>query len=237
MKEKDPEGYKKVQSDLIDNFGYKQEEIENGVEKVPYNRAKKEERFQREVKQKQKEAQTNLENSVYFGRLTAQEQKSAIGQLEKWASDTVKEKNKAGELENKWRRQKESGISLNLYVVYHTLDGKKEEKIARSMEIFHISEEKAKELYYKIESYLYPGDDLDEAQEKRLEAAKESGFTEAEFRKAYNALRGVEGTKRRNGKTIEGSRKRNMLKALREAGFTSMQANKLYRILQEQNED
>ena len=236
-KQKDMAAYNKIKEDLVSKYGYDPDDLEEAVEKVPYNRAKKEERFQREVKQKQKEAQTSLENSSYFRRMTVQEQKSAIGQLEKWASDTVKEKNKVGELERKWKRQKESGISLNQYVIYNTFEGNKEEKIQRSMEVFRMSEEEAAELYYKIQSYLYAGDTLNEAQEENLAEAKEAGFTEAQFRKAYNALRGVEGTKLRSGRTVEGSRKRNMLKALREAGFTSAQANKLYNILQGRSED
>ena len=86
-------------------------------------------------------------------------------------------------------------------------------------------------MYYKIESYLYPGDDLDEAQEKKVKLCEKYGFTKKEYMKAYNALRGVTGTKNRAGKTISGSEKRNQMKALHEAGFAGAKATKMYQIL------
>ena len=172
-----------------------------------------------------------LIGTQFYKNLSDEQKAKAIGKVYDYAKQTAKASVSDYEIERQWRRQKESGVPLSHYVIYKTFEGDQDEKINRIQKTFHFSESKAEEMYYKIESYLYPGDDLDEAQEKKVKLCEKYGFTKKEYMKAYNALRGVTGTKNRAGKTISGSEKRNQMKALHEAGFAGAKATKMYQIL------
>ena len=172
-----------------------------------------------------------LIGTQFYKNLSDEQKAKAIGKVYDYAKQTAKASVSDYEIERQWRRQKESGVPLSHYVIYKTFEGDQDEKISQIQKTFHFSESKAEEMYYKIESYLYPGDDLDEAKEKKVKLCEKYGFTKKEYMKAYNALRGVTGTKNRAGKTISGSEKRNQMKALHEAGFAGAKATKMYQIL------
>jgi hypothetical protein len=227
-KKNDPEAYKIIYDDMIAS-GISEKRIEDNMD----SRRKEEKEYQEKQQKALGDLQSTVQESQAYKTLSEKEIESAERLIKSYSNYMADPEEVPEDDQKCWKKQKDSGVPLSQYVIYKSFEETKQEDIIKRIQTtFHFSESKAEEMYYKIESYLYPGDDLDEAKEKKVKLCKKYGFTENEYMKAYNALRGVTGTKNRAGKTISGSEKRNKMKALHDAGFAGAKATKMYQILE-----